>query len=144
MIPGRLLCLIWRKFLHAFMHPGIFKRFLHSVPLIRCGQGWDGGTERQTKNNIAPCNWINQLSTSEEKKKDLYIYSKKDLCALNTFYTVVIWCNTAQYIHFPIKSELVSWWLHKVMCSGTNVSLMAASEERPLYASHIFLLMKLD
>lgn len=46
---------------------------------------------------------------------------------------IVIWCNAAQYIHFAIKSELVSWWLQKLMCLETNSSLTAANDERPLY-----------
>lgn len=43
--------------------------------------------------------------------------------------TVVIWCNAVQYIDFPIKSESVSWWLHKVMRLEANSSLTAATKE---------------
>lgn len=55
--------------------------------------------------------------------------------------TIVIWCNAVQYILFPIKSESVSWWLHKLMCLETNSSLTAATEEQ-LYISQSFVLME--
>lgn len=40
------------------------------------------------------------------------------------------------YIHFPIKRELVSGWLHKLICLETGGSQTAAAEE--LYNSQAF------